>query len=81
MKIRRLNIQVTGDTATGRSFAWNFSATLVRNLPAGWAGGRIDHLSVPAVQARPGESPRRLAGRTAATVAEALRAANKGVRS
>ena len=81
MKIERLNIRMTGDAVTGRAFARHFSAALARNLPAGGAGGRIDQLSVPAVQARPGESPRRLAERTAATVAEALRTANKRARS
>ncbi len=80
MKIGRLNIRMTGDATTGRAFARHFSVALARNLSAVGAGGRIDHLSVSAVQARPGESPRRLAERTSATVAEAMRTANKGVR-
>lgn len=81
MKIGRLNIQLTGDATSGRDFARHFSTALARNLPAAGTGHRIDKLSVPAIQARPGESPRRLAERTAAKVAETLLNTNKGAGS
>jgi hypothetical protein len=78
MKIGRLNIRVQGDASAGRAFARHFADALACQVP--WQGGRgrVDRLDVPPVQAHPGDSPRRLAERSAAAVAQVLKSAIGG---
>lgn len=75
MRIGRLSIAITGTAAEGQAFARHFTQALGRALPdPSLQGVVLDRLELPPVQARPGESGRRLAERTAAAVVAALSA-------